>query len=171
MIYFIYLLQRSENMLFWKSPDALVPERIGKYNYTVIYDQDGIHRLTYCMPTVLKDLASARGMSLPLLRRTSGRKLAQPLYMGNDLILVPLKMQTGKPSFGYVNLRSLRQLGAYRSSCSVYIKGGWEIPVLWSLSITASHLQQATPSNDFFIPVSCCSLCEKTCSSNDPPAK
>jgi hypothetical protein len=148
-------------MIFWKSPDALVPQRMGRYDYTVIYDQDGVHRLSYRLPTVLKNLAADRGISLPILRRSPVRKLAQPLYMGNDLILVPLKMQPGKPSYGYINLRSLRQLEAGRSFCSVRIRGGWKIPVLWSLSITAAHLQQATPPDDFFIPVACCSSYEK----------
>lgn len=152
-------------MFFWKSPDALVPKRIGKYDYTVIYDQDGVHRLSYRVPTVLKNLAGCRGMSLPLLRRAPVRKLARPLYMGNDLILVPLKMQEGRPSLGYINLRSLRRLEAGRSSCSVCIRGGWKLPVFWSLSITAAHFQQALPSDDFFISVACPSSCRQT----DPP--
>ena len=143
LVHYAYSLGKGlMQMYYWnRKPLALIPGRINTYDYTDIYGPRTVQRVYYSIYCVIRNLTKSCGFSAAQLRRGDARKKMQSLFLSDDCVLVPLKMQTGQFACGYLNAYEFRRLEINDERCFAVLRSGLRIPVLWSMMRTAAHLK------------------------------
>ena len=120
-------------MEIYGRPAAIIPEKIGIFEFCTLIYPDGTRRKEPLMQrSVMKRLAAERGIDLRLLRK--GKKM-QVLDLRDGYMLMPVKVRRAAPLYGYIDMDEIDCTvmdtdGTY----VILLKSGVKIPIRWRIA-------------------------------------
>lgn len=121
---------------------------------TIISESGSCRHYPISIRSTLRQLANIRAVDLTALRQqttqTTGQRILHVLPLGNDLLLVPVKVRTPQVSrdscTGYVNaccVKDVRSAAMPPHKAIVIFQSGKEVPILWSAGTVERYLRAA----------------------------